>query len=180
MTVSDWVLAGFIILTVWYSWRQGTINIIAKIGALFLAYGAARRYSWVIADYLVGAIPALSGSGGGNEKLNAFLSLFLSTEGMASRLVELVVFVVIFVVVCWLVKRIAYALTGLFGRGLLGSVNHALGGVAGFLLALALIVLLTDIVFPAFIGMGLGGQPLDFMEDSRLVLPAVRYLQALV
>ena len=180
MTISDWVLAGFVILMIWYGWRQGTINVIAKVGALVLAYWAARRFAWIVADYLVRMLPVLSGKPGGNQKLDAFLSLFITTDGLASRIVELVVFVIIFVLVSWLVRRIAYALTGLFGRGLLGSINHALGAVVGFVLAVALILLLSDIVFPAFDRMGIGRQPLDFMHDSKLVLPWIRDLQRLI
>lgn len=179
MNITDWVLAGAILLAALSGWRWGTINVVAKIGAVVLGYYLARQYAGVAAASLAAALPGLSNGIEGNEKLLAFFSLFVRTDGLGNRLIEILVFIVIFVIVCWLVKRIAYAMTGLFGRGLLGTVNRALGAVLSFAIMLAVIIILDDIVFPAMSGMGLGDAPLAFMDSSLIVMPALRSLLAL-
>lgn len=181
MTVTDWVLAAALILAVLYGWRLGTINVIAKIGALLLAYRAARAWSGLVALYVSGLLPGLTANEAAaeNEKLTAFLSLFIETDSLASRLLELACFVIIFVIVCWVVKKIAYALTGLFGRGLLGQINRALGACCAGILLLALVLILADIIFPAAEAMGLPSAPADFLADSALFMPLLREVQGL-
>lgn len=45
ITVADLVLAALLILAILYGWRWGTINVVAKVGSLVLAYYAARAFS---------------------------------------------------------------------------------------------------------------------------------------
>ena len=52
MVTCDWVLAAFLVLAVFYGWRQGTVNVLGKIGAIIIAYLAARRYSTVLTVFL--------------------------------------------------------------------------------------------------------------------------------
>ena len=180
MTTCDWILAAGLALAFFTGWRWGTINVVAKIGALILGYYAARTYASPLADYAVQALPGLTATGESSEKLISFLSLFINTDGIANRLIQLVLFLLIFIVVSWVIKRIAYALTGIFSRGLLGKINRFFGAILSFALGLLLILILTDIVFPALAGMGLGNDALVFMESSQKVLPLIRDLQYLV
>ena len=174
MTIADLVLLAFLVIAVLYGWRVGTINVVAKIGAVILAYNAGRTFSSTIAIWLIKLLPGLQGKGESNEKLSAFLSLFIETDTLANRLVEIITFVIIFVVVCWVVKRIAYALTSLFGRGLLGKINHVLGAICGLLIMLAIILISTDIIFPAIADMGIGNGPRDFLNRSNFLLPFIK------
>lgn len=182
MTVTDWVLAGLLIVAIFSGWRLGTINVIAKIGALILAYKAARVFSAPLAAYVMELLPGLSSSqpGEGSEKLDAFLSLFVSTDGLANRVATVVAFIVVFIIVCWLVKKIAYALTGMFGRGLLGQINRALGACCAAVIVAALILICADIIFPSLISLGLPQAVGDFMEDSQLLLPWLRMARAAI
>lgn len=180
MTVTDWVLGGFLLLSLLYGWRQGTINVVGRVGAIILAYAAARRYSASLALYVVERLPSLAGgSGESSEQLTAFLSLFINTDSIVNRLVEILLFIVIFVVVCWLVRQVAYALTGIFGRGLLGSINKSLGAALALVLALLIVLILADIVFPAVANMGISEAPLAAMADSQVLMPLIRDLQYL-
>ena len=176
MNISDWVLAAALLLAILSGWRLGTINVAARIGAVILAYYVAREFTAAAAAALVQAMPNLSNSLGESEKLLAVLSLFIKTDGLGNRLIEIVLFIIIFAAVCWLVRRIAYAMTGLFGRGLLGTVNRALGAALALALVLAVIILLADIALPALMNMGLGAAPLEFINSSLVVMPLLRSL----
>lgn len=180
MALSDWVLIGVLVLAVLFGWRWGTINVAAKIGSLIVGYLAARTYAAVIANAIVKAFPALTASGEGNEKLIAFLSLFIQTEGIANRLIQMVMFVLIFIVVSWAIRRIAYALTGIFGRGLLGKINRAFGALLSLALTALFVVILSDIVFPALVGLGVGQAPLAFLNSSQLILPFIHSILAVL
>ncbi|MDO4732725.1 MAG: CvpA family protein [Bacillota bacterium] len=181
ITVSDLILLGFLLLGAFYGWRLGTINVIAKIGAYVLGYQAARYASPFVASYIAELFPGIKETID-KPALDAFFSLFFNSDSgsIATRLLEVVSFVVVFTVVCWLVRRLAYAMTGAFGRGLLGSLNRALGAVASALICVVLIVVLTDVVLPALVGMGMGKAPLEFFEKSQIVVPALRNLQDLI
>ena len=65
---------------------------------------------------------------------------------------------------------------GDFGRGLLGTVNRALGAALALALMLAVIILLADIALPALMNMGLGAAPLEFINSSLVVMPLLRSL----
>ena len=103
--IVDLVLFVILILAIIYGWRQGTINVVAKVGALVLAYNAARAFSSIIATNLVTILPSLGQANNaettaaGGKQLLAFLSLFIDTTGIANRLLEIIVFIIIFVVV---------------------------------------------------------------------------------
>ncbi len=188
ITVADLVLAGVLILGILYGWRWGTINVVAKVGALVLAYQAARTFSGMIAEALVQVIPPFNAnieqaadgaSNFGDQALNV-LSLFINTSGAANRLVQIVVFIVIFILVNWLVRKIAYALTGIFGRGILGQLNKAIGAFVALLLAIVLIIVFTDIILPVCINIGFGDSVLAFLNRSAILLPFMRSLPTLL
>lgn len=174
--ICDLVLAGFIVFAAAWGWWAGTINVIGKLGSLLLAYVAARTWGGYLASLVIGVLPQgfnLNTQAG--DKLNAFFTLFGDANDLTARLIGLVAFVLIFVVVCWLVRLIARTLTGLFGHGLLGGVNRALGGLLAGLLAVAVILLLSEIFFPAFADMGLGDGGQSFFAQSRFILPLLRH-----
>ena len=178
MALSDWILLAVLVLSLCYGWRMGTINVVAKIGAYILGYRLARTFAPMLAAYITEVFPNAA-AGGGSEKLNAFFSLFFAngSGGAVNRLMEIVAFLVIFTVVCWVVRKIAYALTGIFGRGLLGRLNRALGALAAFLIGLALIVIVTDVALPALTGMGMGPGPVEFFDNSQVVMPLLHNFQ---
>ena len=93
---------------------------------------------------------------------------------------EIVVFIIIFIVVNWAVRKIAYAVTSIFGRGLLGKLNSALGAFIALVLMIALIIIVTDIVLPACIDMGFGESVANFLATSTVLLPFMEYLAALL
>ena len=80
ITVADLVLAALLILAILYGWRWGTINVVAKVGSLVLAYYAARAFSALIATSLVDALPPFGGTAeageaaSGGDQLLSFLS----------------------------------------------------------------------------------------------------------
>lgn len=178
MAISDWVLLAVMVLAAWYGWRLGTINVVAKIGAYILGYRLARTFSSLLASYILEVFPQATAKPGG-EKANAFFSLFFSGGGggAAHRLLEIVAFVIIFTLVCWMVRKIAYALTGVFSRGLLGQLNRALGALAAFLLGLAIIIIVADVVMPALERMGMGPGARHFFDSSLVVMPLLRNFQ---
>ncbi|MDO4581424.1 MAG: CvpA family protein [Bacillota bacterium] len=187
MTASDWILAGIALLGILWGWRWGTINVVAKIGALILAYRAARLFSTPVAAYIVAALrqpelpqQAQAAAEQGqtlSDTLRGLLFIFGDSTELLTGVVEIVVFIVIFVVVNWLVKRIAYALTSIFSRGLLGSINRALGACVAVVITLALMIIFDDILLPAMLAMGFGGQAAAFMDNSQVVMPLLDSLK---
>lgn len=186
INIVDLVIIGVMLLAIMYGWRWGTINVVARIGALVIAYQAARAYSSVITAGLVNILPSLSASAGedsaaeGGQQLLAFLSLFLNTEGLTNKLLSMIVFMVIFVVVNWVIRKIAYTLTGIFGRGLLGKINRALGALISLVLMAAMIIIFNDIVLPACIDMGFGLKIEEFLQRSDLIMPLLMDLPSMV
>ncbi|NLF80095.1 MAG: hypothetical protein GX572_02760 [Clostridia bacterium] len=183
--IADIVLAGLLVLAILYGWRWGTINVVAKVGALVLAYQVARAYSAPIAAKLVHIIPALGeqldgASEEGGRQLLAVLSVFMDTTGMTGRLLSMVVFIIIFVVINWAVRRIAYMLTGIFGRGLLGKINRALGAFIALALMVAIIIIFDQVLLPASIGLGFGMQIETFIDSSKLIMPLIRNLPLVI
>lgn len=186
INVVDLVLAGVLILAIVYGWRWGTINVVAKVGALVLAYDLARTYSSVFTAFLVDMLPPLGGAAGSDttaesgQQLLSLLSLFIDTESVANRLLGIIVFIIIFIIVNWIVRRIAYALTGLFGRGLLGKINRAVGAFLSLVLMMAIIVIFDDIVLPTFIDMGFGTAIQEYLDRSALIMPFIRSLPSIL
>lgn len=186
ISIADLVLAALLILAILYGWRWGTINVVAKIGSLVLAYHAARAFSALIATSLVDALPPLGSTAepgqaaSGGDQLLSFLSFFIDTSKAANVVLEIIVFIIIFVVVNWAVRKIAYALTSIFGRGLLGKLNSALGAFVAVVLMIALIIIFTDIILPACIDMGFGESVANFLAKSTVLLPFMEYLAALI
>lgn len=183
--VADIVLAGLLILAVLYGWRWGTINVVAKVGALVLAYNVARAYSASVAAQLVHIIPALGSqldatAEEGGQQVLALLSLFMDTTGITSRLLTMAVFIVIFVVINWAVRRIAYTLTGIFGRGLLGKINRALGAFIALALMVAIIIIFDHVLLPACIGLGFGTKIEAFIDGSKVIMPLIQNLPSLI
>jgi|WetSurMetagenome_2_1015567.scaffolds.fasta_scaffold175668_2 hypothetical protein len=183
-SVADIVLACLLVLSILYGWRWGTINVVAKVGALVLAYNVARAYSSIIAAKLVDIIPALSNkldsASEEGEKALALLSLFMDTSGITSKLLGMIVFIVIFVLVNWAVRRIAYTLTGIFGRGILGKINRALGAFISLVLMVAIIIIFDHVVLPACIDLGFGMQIETFLNSSKLIMPLINNLPSLI
>lgn len=178
MATSDLILLGILLLGIWNGWRMGTIKVIAKLGSYVVGYRAARFFSPYVAAYIGEAFPNIA-NGAENTKLDALFSLFFDSAGggFISRLLEMAAFVIVFTIVCWLIRKLAFALTGIFGRGLLGQLNRALGAFVSFLIAIVLIFVLTDVVLPAFVGLGMGTAPMDFFDNSKIVMPLLRNFQ---
>ena len=59
-TVSDLVLAAFIVLSLIGGWRAGTVRVLSRFAAVFIAYGAARYCSSWLAWLLQGMLPKLT------------------------------------------------------------------------------------------------------------------------
>ncbi len=182
ITIADLVLAALLVLAILYGWRWGTINVVAKVGSLVLAYYTARAVSSLIAASLVEALPPFGGTeeSSGGETLLSFLSLFIDTSSAANWLLEIIVFIIVFILVNWAVRKIAYAVTSIFGRGLLGKLNSALGAFLSLVLMIALIIIVTDIVLPACIDMGFGEGVAAFFNKSTVLLPFMQSLAALL
>lgn len=66
---------------------------------------------------LLAGLPEAGEAASGGDQLLSFLSLFIDTSSAANWLLEIVVFIIIFIVVNWAVRKIAYAVTSIFGRG---------------------------------------------------------------
>ena len=178
-TLSDLVLTAFLIWSLVAGWRAGTIKVLSRFAAIFIAYGVARAFSGWLAWLLQSLLPEPSPGTLAGEKLLTLLFLFCDVEGLVARLLGTVAFVIIFLVTLWLVRRLARALTGAFGHGLLGRLNQLLGAVLSLAIALAVILILNDIFFPVLAQMGIAG-PQSFLDSSKLVLPALGRLLMLI
>lgn len=178
MATSDWILLAGVVLGILYGWRTGTINVVAKIGSYVLGYRLARAFSSVLAGWIAQSMPqpAVGASG---AKWQAFFSLFFgdAAGGFLTRLLQAASFVIIFVAVTWLVRKIAFSLTGAFGKGLLGKLNRVLGAFLGLLVALGLISIFTEVLLPACARMGMGSGLRDFFDSSLLVMPLLKNIQ---
>lgn len=174
-TVSDLVLAAFIVLSLIGGWRAGTIRVLSRFAAVFIAYGAARYCSGWLAWLLQSMLPKFTPATDAGEKLLQLLYLFCDVDGMIARLLGLAAFIVVFLVSLWLVKRLANAVSGTFGHGLLGRLNQLLGALLALAVACAAILLLNDIFFPVFAQIGAEG-PQAFMDGSRFVVPGLHRL----
>ena len=176
---ADILLFIILCLALFLGWRSGTINVLASLGSIVLAYRLGRLFSAPLAQKLTEMLPVLSPSHG-NGTVTNLLSLFIDTTTAANFLVQLICFIIIFIVVRWLVRKLARVLTGAFGGGLLGKINKAIGAVLALLLCAVVIVIFTDIILPAFARMGFGTAALAFLRQSRYVLPFFQSLQALL
>ena len=159
--ISDLALGLFIVLAVGLGGWAGAINVIGKLGSLFVGYIAARAWSGWLAALIQGW-------------LLATVNVDSQAGDLTARLLSLITFVIIFIVVSWLVRLVATALSGLLGGGLLGSVNHGLGALVAGLLAVGLILLCSEIFVPAAAEMGLPAGPQQFFADSQYILPLLR------
>ena len=178
-TVSDLVLAAFIALSLIGGWRAGTVRVLSRFAAVFIAYGVARYCSGWLAWLLQGMLPRLTPATEAGEKLLQLLYLFCDVDGLIARLLGLAAFIAVFLVSLWLVKKLANAVSGVFGRGLLGRLNQLLGALLALAIACAAILLFSDIFFPVFAQMGAEG-PKAFMENSRFVVPGLHRLLLLI
>ena len=178
-SVSDLVLAAFIVLSLIGGWRAGTVRVLSRFAAVFIAYGVARYCSGWLAWLLQGVLPKIAPATEAGEKLLQLLYLFCDVDGLIARLLGLVAFIVVFIAAFWLVKKLANAVSGAFGHGLLGRLNQLLGALLSLAIACAAILLLNDIFFPVFAQMGAEG-PKAFMENSRFVVPALHRLLLMV
>ena len=178
-SVSDLVLAAFIVLSLIGGWRAGTIRVLSRFAAVFIAYGVARYCSGWLAWLLQSMLPQFTPATEAGEKLLQLLYLFCDVDGMIARLLGLAAFIAVFLITLWLVKKFANAISGAFGHGLLGRLNQLLGALLSLAIACAAILLLNDIFFPVFAQMGAEG-PKAFMEDSRFVVPGLQRLLLLI
>lgn len=172
MSMADLVLIGVLLAALLWGLQLGTIRVLAGLGAIVVAYQLARAYSGLWAAQITNQLPQLD-PGSSEGQLAALVSLFVDTDALADRLVQFLLFIVIFVVVRWLIRKLAYLLTSIFGRGLLGTINRAVGAVLACVLAAALLVILHSIVLPAAanIGLDFGLTALKFLNQSQLILP---------
>ena len=168
----DLVLAVFLLLALRRGWQDGTVKVLARYASIIIAYIAARSCSGWLAWLIQGLLPELEPATEAGEKLLLLLYLFCDVEGLVARLLGLAVFAAVFFLTLWLVRRLASALTGLFGDGLLGRVNRLLGAVLSLLIGVVCLLLLNDIFFPVLARLGVEA-PLEFMKSSRLVLPGL-------
>lgn len=168
----DMLLIGFLLLALLWGWHLGTIRVLAGLGAFIVAYQLARAYSAVWAAQITNMLPQLD-PGSKEGQLVALLSLLLDTNALADRLVQILLFIVIFVVAHWLIRKLARLLTGLFGRGLLGAVNRAVGAFLSGVLAAALLLIIHAIVLPSTAAMGLeySAIALHYLNESSFILP---------
>ena len=178
-TVSDLVLAAFIALSLIGGWRAGTVRVLSRFAAVFIAYGVARYCSGWLAWLLQGMLPRLTPATEAGEKLLQLLYLFCDVDGLIARLLGLAAFIAVFLVSLWLVKKLANGVSSAFGRGLLGRLNQLLGALLALAIACAAILLFSDIFFPVFAQMGAEG-PKAFMENSRFVVPGLHRLLLLI
>jgi len=179
INIADIVLAAMLLLAVLYGWRSGTINVIAKVGSLVLAYQMARSLSAKIAVHLADIIPPASDGGEAADKALHFLSLFIDTTGAVNRIVEIIIFIIIFILVNWLVRKLARMLTELFGKGVLAKINKGIGAFLALLFMLIIIVVLAEVILPACVGMGFGDSVLAFFRSSDILLPFIEDLAGL-
>lgn len=168
----DMLLIGFLLLALLWGWHLGTIRVLAGLGAIIVAYQLARLYSAAWAAQLTDMLPHLD-AGSKEGQLMALLSLLLNTDALANRLVQIILFIVIFVVAHWLIRKLAHLLTGLFGRGLLGAINRAVGAFLAGLLAAALLLIIHAIVLPSTANLGLeySAIALHYLNKSSFMLP---------
>ncbi len=181
MVTCDWVLAAFLVLAVFYGWRQGTVNVLGKIGAIIIAYLAARRYSTVLTVFLAEKINLniSAGNASENEALTSFLSLFIDTNHLVNGVLQTLISLVIFVIVAWLIRKIAYTITSAFGHGLLAKINRTLGAAIALFITALLILILADVVSPALSGMGLTDES-SFFDSSQVIVPLIRGMENLL
>lgn len=178
-SVSDLVLAAFIVLSLIGGWRAGTVRVLSRFAAVFIAYGAARYCSGWLAWLLQGMLPKFTPATETGEKLLQLLYLFCDVDGLIARLLGLVAFIAVFLVSFWLVKKLANTVSGAFGHGLLGRINQLLGALLALAVACAAILLINDIFFPVFAQMGAEG-PKTFIDNSRFVVPCLHRLLLLI
>ena len=177
--LSDLVLAAFLVLAVIGGWRAGTIKVLSRFAAIFIAYAVARSCSGWLAWLLQGWLPQFTPATEAGEKLLLLLYLFCDVEGLIARLLGFVAFIAVFLLTLWLVKRLANALSSMFDHGLLGRLNQLLGAVLSLAIACVVLILLNDVFFPVFAQLGFTG-PQSFLDSSQLVLPAIYRLLMLI
>ena len=178
-SLSDLILAAFLILALIGGWRAGTVRVLSRFAAIIIAYTVARMFSGWLAWLVQGWLPHFAPATEAGEKLLVLLYLFCDVDGMVARLLGFVAFIVLFLVTMWLVKRIANLISDAFGHGLLGHIDSFLGAVVSVIIASVALLLFDDILFPVLAQLGLSG-PQDFMDGSRLVLPELYRLLRLL
>ncbi|MEG1500672.1 MAG: CvpA family protein [Clostridiales bacterium] len=172
MVLADFVLLALLVLSFYGGWRTGTIKVVAGIGSLILGYDLARKYSTDFAVYVTEAMPVLTPSGQGNDFMD-LLYVFIDTNAVANRIVQVLAFAIIFTVVVFLVKKFAHFFDGIFRGTFLGFINSFLGALC----SLALFVLAFNIVmnyfFPVFNDNSLLAQAESFIRQSKMILPFI-------
>ena len=177
----DLLLLAILTFSVVYGWHWGTINVVAKVGAIVLAYHLARTFSTIIASFI---LEQFSGSGGNvvgedSQDVWAFLSLFFDTNQVTNGIVGVIVFIIIFILVNWVVRKIAYGLTSIFGKGVLSKINRAIGAFLALILMAVILLIVENIIIPTFLDMGFGSQIEEFFLRSQLIMPFLRDLPQL-
>lgn len=170
MSLSDWVLLGCLGLSIFIGWRVGTIKVVGNFGSLVLGYFIARDFSAAFAAKATQSLPVFSPSQGSQEVL-PFLSLFIDTSAVANRFLQILAFAIIFIVVSYLIRKIIHLLDGVFKGTVLGVVNSVLGAACALVLFVLAFQIAFYFVLPVFEDSLQIRALLDFIAQSRLVLP---------
>ena len=173
----DILLLAILTFSAIYGWYLGTINVVGKIGAIVLAYYLARTFSTKIAAFIISLFSNSDNSTVEEGKeVWSFLSLFFDTTEVTNGFLGIIIFIIIFILVNWVVKRIAYALTSIFGNGVLSKINRAIGALIALVLMVGILIIIENIVVPTFLSMGFGDQIEEFFQRSQLIMPFLRSL----
>ena len=173
--MSDLILALVILFGVVLGWRSGLINVLGRLGALVIGFIAARNFSADVAVAVTERIPSLAPTEEGSS-LQKLLSMFIDTEVIANRLVQILAFIIIFIVVSFVVRKVCQLISNVFSRSLLGTINRALGAFVGFVLITLVAGICVEIFLPVFAGTSWGAAAITFLSTSEYVLPFVNLL----
>jgi uncharacterized membrane protein required for colicin V production len=169
LSLADIVLIIYLLLAVFIGFRSGIIKVAGGIGAFICAYWIAREFSALFAEQVSRSIPALS-PGSGQEFIK-ILSLFIDTDAIANRLVQLISFAIIFIVAAYIIRLIAGFLDSVLRGTILGKLNSVLGAALGFVAAVLLFNLLFAIVLPVLDTNEYAVKLSEFLLKAKIMLP---------
>ena len=175
----DVILFAILVAAFIYGWRQGTIGVLASIGAILISYRLARTYSASIAAEITYRLGILNPGATDDMLLNLFW-LFIDTTAAANRIVQFLLFIIIFIIVHWLIKKLANLLTGIFNGTILGALNRVLGAFLALGLGGLLIMIIHGILLPTLVNFGIGLQLAYWLNESDIVLPLLYTLPMMI
>ena len=173
--MSDLALALTILFGIILGWRSGFINVLGRLGAIVIGFIAARNFSADVAVAITERVPSLAPPADGSSLQN-LLSMFINTEVIANRLVQILAFIIIFIVVSFVVRKVCQLISGVFSGSLLGTINRALGAFLGFIFFTLIAGICIEIFLPVFANTSWGASAMTFFAESKYVLPFVNSL----